>query len=132
MKHRDRVLTALHREKPDRVPFQATFSPEFADRLRKELRIATNSRFDPHSALWNGYELEKTTQQDALQCSIGWTTNYYKDTKPYKDDWGVEWIIETYNTEYGQGCYTNIKSGPLYDENCIDKYETPDPSDTAL
>ena len=31
MKPRDRVLTALHFEEPDRPPFQASFTPEFAE-----------------------------------------------------------------------------------------------------
>ena len=127
MKHRDRVLTALHREIADRVPFQATFCPEFAERLKKELQTETCGPHDPHSARWNGYELEKATSQAALQCSIGWTSNYYRDSKPYIDEWGVKWIIETYETSYGRGHYTNIKRGPLRDEKNINSYKAPDP-----
>ena len=40
MKHRDRVLMALHHERPDRCPMQISFTPEFADRLRQELLAA--------------------------------------------------------------------------------------------
>jgi hypothetical protein len=39
MKHRERVEMALNHEVPDRIPYQAMFTPEFADRLRKELNI---------------------------------------------------------------------------------------------
>ena len=132
MKHRDRVLTALQREIPERVPFQATFCPEFAERLKKELGIESKQPYDPHNARWNGYELEKATAQDALQCSIGWTSNYYRDNKPYNDEWGVEWVVDTYETTYGTGLYTNIKRGPLYDEKNINSYKAPDPSKPEL
>ena len=81
MKPRDRVLTALNREVPDRVPFQATFCPEMAERLRKKYNIKKDTPHDPHNGKWNGYALEKATGQDVLQCSIGWSTNYYLDDK---------------------------------------------------
>lgn len=132
MKHRERVLTALHREKPDRAPFQATFCPEFADRLRKAFQLDKEKPHDPHSARWNGYELEKLTGQDALQSSIGWSTNYYLDTKDYEDEWGVKWKVDPYSTPFGTGNYTNIESGPLYDEEKIDTYTAPDPNRTEL
>ena len=34
------IATALSHQTPDRVPIQISFTPEFADRLRRELRIA--------------------------------------------------------------------------------------------
>jgi len=39
MNHRDRVIKALDHEETDRPPFQATFVPEFANRLRKEFGL---------------------------------------------------------------------------------------------
>ena len=36
MTHKERVIRALNHEETDRPPFQATFTPEFADRLRAE------------------------------------------------------------------------------------------------
>ncbi len=128
MKPRDRVLTALNRETPDRVPFQATFTPEFAERLRKKYKIHKDKPHDPHSGIWNGYELEKTTKQDALQCSIGWCTNYYFDVKDYTDNWGVKWRVDSYETPFGTGHYTNIKEGPLHDYKNIESYQPPDPN----
>ena len=38
VRHRERVLTALQHEIPDRCPMQISFTPEFADRLRADLR----------------------------------------------------------------------------------------------
>ena len=37
MKHRERIIAALDREKPDRCPMQISFTPEFADRLRRDM-----------------------------------------------------------------------------------------------
>ncbi|MEK6795766.1 MAG: uroporphyrinogen decarboxylase family protein [Spirochaetota bacterium] len=132
MKPRDRVLTALSREKPDRVPFQATFTPEFAARLRKHYSLPDGAPHDPHSGRWNGYELEVLTGQDALQCSAGWFTGYYHDTKPYVDEWGVRWYVEKYDTPFGEGSYTAVKEGPLYDERNIASYRAPDPNRPEL
>ena len=96
MKHRERVVKALNHEVTDRPPFQATYCPEFADRLRKLYGLNHNQPHDPHSGIWNGYELEILSGQDALQCSIGWFTGYYQDDKPYTDEWGVQWRIDDY------------------------------------
>ena len=48
MKHRDRVITALNHEQPDRCPMQVSFTPEFADRLRLELNARTGKSHNPH------------------------------------------------------------------------------------
>ena len=127
MKQRERVLTALNHEKPDRAPFQATFTPEFAARLRAELGLAGELTHDPHSGRWNGYELEKATGQDALQCSIGWVTSYYQDTADYTDEWGVKWVCAEYETPFGPGIYTNLKEGPLQADEALASYQPPDP-----
>ena len=108
MKHKDRVIAALNREATDRVPFQATFNPEFANRLRAYFGLEP-LRSEPHHRQWYGYELEILTGQDALQVGVGWFTNYYLKDEPYMDDWGVQWKIDPYETPFGKGIYTNIK-----------------------
>ena len=45
MKHRDRVLTALDHEATDRCPMQISFTPEFAVRLRADMKL-TDQRGD--------------------------------------------------------------------------------------
>lgn len=132
MKHRDRVINALNHETTDRPPFQATFTPEFAQRLRNHLRIKDTFLHDPHNGRWNGYDLEIATGQDALQCGIGWFTNYYSDTEPYVDEWGVHWRTDTYQTPYGQGLYTNLVKGPLNDDKAVETYKTPNPNRPEL
>jgi len=120
---------ALDHQKTDRPPFQATFTPEFAQRLANFFQINyAHVHHDPHNGRWNGYELEKVTQQDALQAGIGWFTNYYHDTKPYTDEWGVSWKTDKYSTPFGEGIYTNILEAPLGDEKKLNGYAAPDPT----
>jgi uroporphyrinogen decarboxylase len=132
MKPRERVLAALDHKEVDRPPFQATFTPEFAVRLREKLNFPEKRPHDPHSYRWSGYELEKATGQDALQFSLGWSTNYYLDDKPYSDDWGIDWKIAFYETAFGNGFYTNIGKHPLKDPSLLDQYRAPDPNDPKI
>ena len=96
---RDRVIKALNHQETDRPPFQATFVPEFADRLRREFGLPS-SKSDPHHREWYGYDLEALTGQDALQAGTGWFTNYYLKDIPYTDEWGVKWGIKKYQTAF--------------------------------
>ena len=132
MKHRDRVIQALNHLETDRPPFQATFVPEFADRLRKEFNLP-RQRTDPHHREWYGYDLEILTGQDALQAGIGWFTNYYLKDEPYTDEWGVQWRIDKYDTPFGTGFYTNIAKNPVkYDDKAALNYKAPDPNRKEL
>lgn len=132
MKQRDRVLAALNFEETDRVPFQATFTPEFADNLRKHFGLPAQ-RTEPHHREWYGYDLEILTGQDALQVGIGWVTNYYLKDVPYTDNWGVKWKIDRYETLFGEGHYTNLLEGPLYgDDPDVAAYQAPDPNEPGL
>ena len=132
MRHRERVIKALNHEETDRPPFQATFTPEFAQRLRNHLGIKDTFSHDPHSGRWNGYDLEIATGQDALQCSIGWFTNYYLSEKPYADEWGIKWKTDKYETPFGEGFYTNLAGCPLKNDSAVDSYRSPDPQRPEL
>ena len=48
MKHRDRVLTALNHQEPDRCPMQISFTPEFAVRLGADLQLKGQGIHNPH------------------------------------------------------------------------------------
>lgn len=65
MKHRERVLTALNHEEPDRCPMQISFTPEFAARLIEDLHIKNKLAHNPHGG-GNTYELERALQEDLL------------------------------------------------------------------
>lgn len=132
MTPKERVIKALNHEETDRPPFQATFTPEFADRLRKEFKLPEQFT-EPHHRQWYGYDLEILTGQDALQASVGWSTNYYLKKEPYTDEWGVEWKIDPYETPFGTGHYTNIARNPLRDnDEAALCYKAPDPNRPEL
>ncbi|MDI3548449.1 MAG: hypothetical protein PWR10_2101 [Halanaerobiales bacterium] len=134
MRHRERVLMALNHEEPDRCPMQISFTPEFAARLRKELKTGGVSH-NPHGG-GNTYQLERALDQDMLLTSVGWANSYYQegyaDRDSYIDEWGIEWKTVKYSTRYGEGRYTEIAKHPLVDDKAIDSYQPPDPERPEL
>ena len=126
MTHRERVLTALDRRIPDRCPMQISFTPEFAARLRADMKIGGNATHNPHGG-GNTYELERALDQDILLTSVGWANSYYQSREPYTDEWGVGWRAVEYTTPFGKGFYTEMCDPPLADENAISRYQAPDP-----
>jgi uroporphyrinogen decarboxylase len=130
MKHRERVITALSHEQPDRCPMQISFTPEFALRLRKDIGHANVAPHNPHGG-GNTYELERFLDVDMLLTSVGWANSYYMvDCEPgqgYTDHWGVEWKAVEYQTKFGPGIYTEMVGHPLADDSAIDTYQPPDP-----
>lgn len=132
MTHKDRVKKALNHEVTDRPPFQATFTPEFANRLRKEFGLPEMFT-EPHHRQWYGYDLEILTGQDAFQAGVGWFTNYYLKNEDYTDEWGVKWKIDSYDTPFGRGHYTNIEANPIRDDDkAALNYKAPDPNRPEL
>ncbi len=126
MKPRERVALALNHEIPDRCPLQASFTPEFAVRLRADLALQGRSVHNPHGG-GNTYELERALGEDMLLTSVGWANSYYQDDRPYTDEWGVGWKVQPYQTPFGTGHYTEICRHPLADEAAIASYRPPDP-----
>ncbi len=137
MKPRDRVLTTLHHEQPDRCPMQISFTPEFAASLRKYLRQADGHAHNPHGG-GNTYELERALGEDLLLTSVGWANSYYANltygpgTDLYTDEWGIGWKSAPYETRFGSGFYTEIVSHPLADARALDSYRPPDPNRPQL
>jgi uroporphyrinogen decarboxylase len=131
IKHRDRVLTALAHEAPDRCPMQISFTPEFAARLRADLRLDSGHDHNPHGG-GNTYELERALDEDLLLTSVGWANNYYQAADRYTDEWGVGWGSTEYTTPFGNGRYTEIVSHPLADDDAIASYRAPDPNRPEL
>jgi uroporphyrinogen decarboxylase len=135
MKHRERVMTALSREQPDRCPMQISFTPEFALRLRKDLGQSRVAQHNPHGG-GNTYELERAIDEDMLLTSVGWANSYYmvdcEAGHGYTDEWGVQWRAAEYQTKFGKGKYTEIVGNPLADDSAIDSYKAPDPNRPEL
>lgn len=132
MKHRDRVIQALNHVETARPPFQATFVPEYANKLQKEFNLAPK-RTDPHHREWYGYDLEVLTGQDALQAGVGWCTNYYLEDGPYIDEWNVQWSVDKYQTPFGNGVNTNIAKHPFRDDDkAALNFKAPNPNRKVL
>jgi uroporphyrinogen decarboxylase len=131
MNHRERVLTALNHEIPDRCPMQVSFTPEFADRLRADLDIKGIKSHNPHGG-GNTYALERTIGEDLILTSVGWANSYYQEGGEYSDEWGIGWRSQPYSTPYGSGHYTEITHHPLADEKDVARYCPPDPTRPSL
>ena len=122
--HKERVLTALNHQEPDRVPRTASFTPEFADRLRTHLNLQ-GDLFNPHGGI--EHELELKIGNDILLTCQGFANSYYQSLeKEYIDEWGIEWRIVEYDTKFGRGKYTEINRHPLSEDESLKTYIPPD------
>lgn len=127
MAHRDRVREALDHRQPDRCPWQATFTPEFAERLRGALGLQpVHDAHNPHGG-GNPYDLEIALGQDLLITSVGFANSYYGQGDYYVDEWGVGWRSVAYQTPFGVGHYTEPQGHPLADASALVSYKPPNP-----
>lgn len=131
MNHRQRVAAALNHQQPDRTPFQASFTPEFAACLRQDMALQNRSGHNPHGG-GNTYALERALGEDMLLTSVGWANSYYLDDEPYTDEWGIGWSIHPYDTPFGRGHYTELATHPLADRAALSTYQPPDPERPEL
>jgi uroporphyrinogen decarboxylase len=135
MKHRERVLTALNHQEPDRCPMQVSFTPEFAARLEADLQLKGQGLHNPHGG-GNTYELERLLDEDMLLTSVGWVNGYYQDgyqaVDRYQDEWGVIWRTVEYETPFGMGRYTEPFGHPLEQDQALESYLPPDPNRPEL
>ena len=135
MKHRERVLTSLKHQVPDRCPMQISFTPEFAARVEADLKLKGQPVHNPHGG-GNTYELERALDQDMLLTSVGWVNGYYQDgyqsVDQYQDEWGVIFRVIEYQTRFGKGRYTEPSGHPLADDRALEGYSPPDPDRPEL
>jgi uroporphyrinogen decarboxylase len=128
---RERVAAALEHEQPDRPPFQATFAPEAAARLRAELRLPMIPVHNPYGA-GNPHDLEIALREDVLLTPVGWSTTYSQRVAQELDEWGVGWRLVPYTTPFGEGHYPEVVSHPLADAAALAGYRAPDPDREQL
>ena len=132
--HRERVLTALNREIPDRCPMQVCFTPEFNKRLREHYKCKGYTYNAEEEGEIN-LDLEFLTDQDMLLSWVGWTDEtkvIYTPGEEFIDKWGVLRRAIEYNTPFGKGIYTELVGHPLADESKISSYKCPDPDKPEL
>jgi uroporphyrinogen decarboxylase len=114
---------------------QISFTPEFAQRLKGDLRMMGGAVHNPHGG-GNTYEVERALDEDMLLTSVGWVNSYYQpgyeSCESYTDEWGVTWKTVAYTTRFGTGRYTEPVGHPLADDDAIAGYVQPDPARATL
>lgn len=121
MTSRERVLTALNHQEPERVPIHADFTPEAAEKLSKHLQLK-----DSITEAYSGKvsELPLVLGHDILVAWHGIATSYYaKEDEEYTCEWGIKWRW----VQFPHGRYTEMIQRPLEDESMLSSYKTPDP-----
>ncbi|MEN3186117.1 MAG: uroporphyrinogen decarboxylase family protein [Atribacterota bacterium] len=126
MNSKERVHTSLCHEEPDRVPIQASFTPEFAKRLRDHLGLMSQGEDNPHGGV--EHDLEEVLGLDMIQYSVGIANSYYlKEEEEYICEWGIKWKRVPYTTPFGTGHYTEIAEHPLATDSGLAEYVPPSP-----
>jgi uroporphyrinogen decarboxylase len=122
MTSRERVLTALHHEEPDRVPVQVDFTPEAAEKLSRHVGL-DNSVVEAYSGLTS--ELPLAMEHDLLVAWHGIATSYYlnPDRPEYVCEWGIKWKW----VDIPGGRYTEMAEPPLAVDGRLRDYRCPDP-----
>lgn len=130
MKPRERVQMALNHEIPDRCPMQLSFTPEFLERLKADIKLPDETLRHPRGG--DTYRLDRALGADLLLTSVGWANSYYNEAREYVDEWGVGWRSVDYETKFGTGRYTDMVHHPLADDSVIASYQPPDPTRPEL
>jgi len=113
MNSRERVLTAINHDEPDRVPVCATYVPEIEQKLRKKYQP------DGDLGVFLGNDMVKIAS--GLENSF-----YYKPDDEYVCKYGITWR----NIKNKTGHFTEICKHPLAgDPSKIYEYVMPDPDD---
>lgn len=85
MTHRERILTAMRREKPDRVPMEFSLCPSQMERFREEIGASSPSEYFGFGVRGVGIKPTKLKKDFSK-----YTANFPKGTRV--DEWGIGWI----------------------------------------
>lgn len=119
MTHKERLLTALHHEEPDRVPICAWYTPEAETRVLRHLGVDSDQTETYKAA---GGPLPVLMDHDFLISWVGPCTGYYSNpAEEYTDEWGIGW--KWFRNAAG-GSYTEMVRHPLA--------ELTDPADFSM
>ncbi|MCE5250463.1 hypothetical protein LLG96_09620 [bacterium] len=124
MNSKERVLTALNHEEPDRVPVHNDFTPEAAEKLSRYLKL-DNATAEAYSGKVS--ELPIVMGHDLLVAWHGIATSYYQheESPEYTCEWGIGWRW----VDIPNGRYTEIVKRPLADESSLSSFSCPDPTE---
>ena len=108
MTHKERLLTAINHEEPDRVPLCAWYTPEAERRLLRHLGVESTETETYKSA---GGPLPILMDHDFLISWMGPCTGYYANSaKQYTDEWGIRW---RWIQHISSGAFTEMAEHPL-------------------
>jgi len=106
--HKERLLTAINHQEPDRVPICAWYTPEAERRLLRHLGVASDQTETYHAA---GGPLPVLMDHDFLISWMGPCTGYYlRPDREYTDEWGIGW--KWFDHPSG-GAFTEMVRHPL-------------------
>ena len=121
MTHKERLLTAINHEEPDRVPLCAWYTPEAERKVLHHLGVESEQTETYKAA---GGPLPIMMEHDFLISWIGPCTSYYADpAEEYTDEWGIRW--RWFKNAAG-GSYTEMVHHPLADVADLSGFRMPD------
>ena len=125
MTHKERVLTALRREEPDRVPIHVTYTPEAEKSMAKEVGL-TAEKLETYKGA--GSDVGLALGHDLLLTWQGIATSFYaQESQTYTCEWGITWRW----VENPSGRYTEMVRHPLAGARDLSGYQMPDPHEEA-
>jgi uroporphyrinogen decarboxylase len=120
MTHKERFLTALAHEEPDRAPVCAWYTPEAEKRMLRHLGVDSD-RTETYRAA--GGVLPILMEHDFLISWLGPCTGYYaRPDRQYTDEWNIGW--QWFENQFG--AYTEMVHHPLADIRDPSEFEMPD------
>jgi uroporphyrinogen decarboxylase len=119
--HKERLLTAINHEEPDRVPICAWYTPEAEKMLLHHLGVQSDKTETYKAA---GGPLPLLMDHDFLISWVGPCTSFYADpAEEYTDEWGIGWKWFKYGAG---GSYTEMVRHPLADIKDASEFSMPD------
>lgn len=122
MNSKERILTTLNHEEPDKVPIDSWMAPEVAEEIIKGLNLDIEK--DP-------FALSKALGNDLLYATLGFCDGFssiFKEDRKigenlYQDQFGIKW--KKHSQQYGGYC--EFVEHPLADIKNYENYKLPDP-----
>ncbi|MEK7404294.1 MAG: uroporphyrinogen decarboxylase family protein, partial [Acidobacteriota bacterium] len=121
MTHKERLLTAVNHEDPDRVPICAWYTPEAERKMLRHLGVESEATETYKDA---GGPLPILMDHDFLISWMGPCTGYYlRPDREYTDEWGIGW--KWFDHPSG-GAFTEMVRHPLARIKDPDEFAMPD------
>lgn len=122
MNSKERILTTLAHEEPDKVPIDSWLAPEVAEVIIKGLNLDMEK---------DSFALSKALGNDLLYLTLGFCDGFSSTLREdrkigpnlYKDQFGIKW--KQHSQQFGSYC--EFVEHPLADMRNYDNYKLPDP-----